>query len=172
MPTITYLKHEIRVSPGTSSSGETAWVVVDGALRCFLGGELEAKRFLRERKLGQHAGPRAASWSIELESGSSTQVGTAERAADTAAYFRAQGTPHRVVRTEHCRHPGCDGSGEINERQRSGRYVQRPCPRHEAPVEVIEVDWWRSGCGFGLEGGDCYACELARARGETPTEHR
>ena len=139
MPTVSYLKHEIRVDVGTSSCGEVAWCVVDGKQICFLGGEAEARRFLRERKMGERFGPRQATWSVELlDSGSSSVVYTAARARETAAYFA--GRPLRVVRRELCPVPGCDGSerGEIKERTRRGFWVDRPCPCHVAPVEIVE----------------------------------
>lgn len=137
MPTITYLKHEIHVDPGTRSSGEVAFVAVDGARRCFLGGEREARRFLRERAMGEHHGPREARWWVALDSGCTSSYSGAEVARSDAAYYRAQGMPHRLGYTLLCAHPGCDGRGEIGERGARGAVWHRPCPRHAEPEDVV-----------------------------------
>lgn len=138
MPTLTYLKHQIEVHAGTRSSGEVAFVVVDGAQRCFLGGEREARRFLRERAQGEHYGPRAASWGIALRSGCSSTYTGEQVARSDAAYYRAQGMSYTLGYTLHCSHPGCDGRGEIAERGARGMVTHRPCPRHQEPVAVVE----------------------------------
>lgn len=141
MPTVRYLGHQIEVRPGTRTSGEVAFVrlpELNGNQRCFLGGEAEARRFLRERKMGPVFGPRAASWEVRcLDTGSSTIVWSAESARETRDYFA--GRPVRVTRFEFCPVPGCDGHGEIGER-RHGFVVHRPCPRHEPRVEIVEFE--------------------------------
>lgn len=164
MPTVKYLNHEIRVDPGGSSRGEVAWCVVDGERRCFLGGEEEARRFLRERRMGPRFGPRAATWSVELlDSGSSTHVATEARARETMHYFA--GRPVRMSRVELCPVPGCDGHGTVTEKLRSGRYGDRPCPQHAPIVEVVEAEGVpEEGCGFGVDGAPCYACESRERR--------
>lgn len=143
MPTLSYLKHQIHVTPGTRSSGEVAFVEVDGAQRCFLGGEREARRFLRERAQGEHYGPRSASWGIRLASGCSSSYMNAEGARSDAAYYRAQGMSYTLAYTLLCSHPGCDGSGEIHERGARGMVVDRPCPCHQDPV-LVAVEEWRA----------------------------
>lgn len=135
MPTITYLKHEISISPGSNS----AHVVVDGARRCFLRGLDEAKRFLRERKIGPYFGPRQARYEI-VEDGERPRVLTScvnrAIADSTLAYYRADAErpPTFVRRTEVCPVPGCDGYGEISERVRQ-HWTTRVCACHvEAQV--------------------------------------
>lgn len=135
---VSYLKHEISVVAGGRSSGEVAHVVVDGARRCFLGGLDEAKRFLRERKAGPHYGPRQASWGIYLDGGSSSHYASRERAVETCHYFAREGMSFRLVRSECCAHPGCDGYGEVSERGRRGFTVQRPCPHHVDITDTVE----------------------------------
>ena len=140
MPTIKYLGVEIDVRPGTASSGEVAHATIDGERRCFLGGESEARRFLRERRWGHVYGPRQATWEVLLlDSGSSTTVYSGARARETEAYF--VGRRVRTTRVEHCPVPGCDGHGEITEPGGRRRFVtHRPCPRHVLAIAVIELE--------------------------------
>ena len=137
MPTTKYLGHEITTY--TRDHGqETAHVIVDGKPECFLNGLAEAKRFLRERKAGEHYGPRPASWHITLDSGCSASYHTYAAALGDAAYWDREGRPYTLARREFCSYPGCDGDGHVIERGRNGRTTERPCPAHAAPIEIVE----------------------------------
>lgn len=138
---VVYLKTEIDVRTGAHGE-ETAFIhdeLLAGNLRCFLGGLAEAKTFVRERKYGPHYGPKVATWSVTLpDSGCITTCRDRQSALGTVAYFLGHGRAPALTRTEHCPHPGCDGHGEISKRQKSGRYVQRPCPQHVEPESIVE----------------------------------
>jgi hypothetical protein len=137
---VAYKGVEIVVRTG-SHGEEIAHAVVDAEQRCFLGGLAEAKQFLRERAYGALSGPRAASWWIDLDSGCSASYSLAENALSDSAYWIREGRAHKLWRRELCRQPGCDGSGEVSARFGGRYYSHRPCPRHEEPVDVLELDW-------------------------------
>lgn len=141
MATITYLKHTIEVTPGGRSHGETAHVTIDGERHCFLGGETEARRFLRERKLGPHYGPRRASWYVRLQGSICTSTYYTHACALSAvAYHEREGQLCTLVRVESCPFPECDGYGEVSEHGKRGMVTHRPCPQHVAIEEVTEIE--------------------------------
>lgn len=137
---VTHLKHEIEVHPGTASSGETAFIKLDGELCVFLGGLAEAKWFLRERKAGPHYGPRAVSWHTTLDSGCCASYHNEAAARRDVAYFRLCDRKVVLSYTEHCPYPGCDGYGDVVERRLRGCTRTRPCPQHSEPVECVVSD--------------------------------
>jgi hypothetical protein len=140
MPTVKYLGTEISVRPGNASTGETAFVGTGPTLRCFLGGLSEAKLFLRERKNGPHYGPREASWEVLLENGSSTMCRDRAAALSSFDYFVRDGRTPRLIRHEHCAHPGCDGHGDITYKPRGWKsWTTRTCPLHTERESTVEM---------------------------------
>jgi hypothetical protein len=137
VPTVTYLGVEIVVRAAQSDYGEIACVKLDGEDHCFLGGEPEARRWLRERRYGARTGPRPATWWIELDSGCVASYSTHAAALGDSGYWQREGRTHKLVRVEYCRMAGCDGHGTISEHGRRNR----PCSRHEDAEQVVELDW-------------------------------
>lgn len=97
------------------------------------------------KKTAEIYGPLAASWTVSFvpETGGTSTIGTHERTRSTVAYFKREGRETRVVRSEHCPVPGCDGEGTRKVKKRGYVFhAEVPCVgcrgRHET-AEELEV---------------------------------